>query len=193
MNMKGVLCAAITTLTLAACSDPNAERKQALTAELQQVGQEYTVLSQAVAGRKTTVTTIERQLMNLESERSDYKRTVTAYMMNHKLAVAALALGLGGASVALDADNEFSDEAEGLGTVAVAIAAVYALANAEEVAEVADRLVQADSYVKDLDRQIAQTTSSRNTEVERLSGEEFRLHGLETKQESIRVELVALQ
>lgn len=83
-------------LTLTACSDPNAARKQQLLSELHQVDNDYTRQSQAVSNRKNKVGYLEQQLLTHRSDLSDYKMRVEAYMMNHKMAIAAIGAGVVG-------------------------------------------------------------------------------------------------
>jgi chromosome segregation ATPase len=138
-----------------AAEDELAAQRRALQAELEgyqlqrnSVVSEINALKQHFAGYYT-----EKQ--HLESELEDYRRKVKAYLMDHKMAVAAIVLGVAGTDVAIDKDNEFSEEAEEYAAIGATIAVIYALANMEEVSKVFDVINQADSYVKDAENRIA--------------------------------------
>ncbi len=96
------------------------------------------------------------------------------------MAVAALAVGIGGTAV--DSANEFSSDARAIGAVTALLAAAFAYENADDVAEVADRLFQADRYVKELKGRIAETRSARDAEA----------RGLLANQNALRQSKIAL-
>jgi len=179
-------------LTLTACSDPKEARKQQLLSELHQVDNDYTRQSQTVSNRKNTVGYLEQQLLTHRSNLSDYKGRVEAYAMNHKMALTAIALGLGGTAVALDSTSAFSSDEKTVGGLMAAGAALWALNNTEELAEVADTMNQADSHVKSLEHQIGQLSSQLATESQHLLQEEQALRTLQVNGEQIRAKLQAL-
>ena len=179
-------------LTLTACSDPNAERKQQLLSELHQVDNDYTRQSQTVSNRKNTVGYLEQQLLTHRSNLSDYKGRVEAYAMNHKMALTAITLGLGGTAVALDSTTTFSNDEKTVGGLVAAGAALWALNNTEELAEVADTMNQADSHIKSLEHQIRTLSSQLASESQHLSQEEEALRTLKLNGEQIRTKLQAL-
>lgn len=179
-------------LTVTACSDPNVERKQLLRSDLQQVDNDYTGLSQAVSNRKNTVGYLEQQLLTHRSELSDYKGRVEAYMMNHKMALAAISAGIVGTGVALDSTSTFSSDEKTVGGLLAAGAALWALNNTEELAEVADTMNQADSHIKSLEHQIRTLSSQLAAESQHLLQEEQALRTLQVNGEQIRATLQAL-
>jgi len=179
-------------LTLASCSDPNAARRQLLLSDLRRIDNDYALLSQTISNRKNKSAYLEQWLLARESELSDYKRRVTAYMMDHKMAIAALALGVSGTAVALDSTNKFSSDAKAMAGIAAAVAAIWALDNAREVAAVADQLTQADSHVRSIESQIAETSSTLTSEAQKLLQEERSLFELQGNREKIRTQLEAL-
>ena len=79
--------------------------------------------------------------------------------MDHKMVVVALAAGVAGAGVALDSNNSFSEDAKNVGGWVAGIAAIYALANFDEVSDVVNNLNQADAHVHNLEAGMAQTRS----------------------------------
>ncbi|MDH4186538.1 MAG: hypothetical protein OEV08_06050 [Nitrospira sp.] len=177
---------------MASCSDPNAARRQLLLSDLRRIDNDYALLSQTISNRKNKSAYLEQWLLARESELSDYKRRVTAYMMDHKMAIAALALGVSGTAVALDSTNKFSSDAKAMAGIAAAVAAIWALDNAREVAAVADQLTQADSHVRSIESQIAETSSTLTSEAQKLLQEERSLFELQGNREKIRTQLEAL-
>ncbi|MGE3276491.1 MAG: hypothetical protein AB7O67_15365 [Vicinamibacterales bacterium] len=176
-----------------ACTDPNAARRQALTSDVQRLSADYSVLSHSIAVRTARVADAQRRVEGMQAELADYRRRVNAFMMNHKMAVAALALGGGGAAVALDSSNSFSRDARAIGGVAAFLALAYAIDNADEVANVADQLFQADRYVKALSQQIAELSSAHASESQLLAQEQSALQELQGTLDDTRAELERLQ
>lgn len=174
------------TSLIVACED---SQKQVLRSQMNDLETERRLLSEDIAGRRSKTASYEQRLYEQQSNLKEYEVKVEAYMMNHKLAVAAILAGFGGATVALDANNEFSDEAESLGAVAAAIAALYAIANTEEVLQVGDYLIQADAHVKNLKNQIKMTQSNLETEKGQLQQEEQKLQSLTTQIAQVRSRL----
>ena len=98
---------------------------------------------------------IRQEVIRLQSEKARHKIAVDNYMMNHKMAIAAIGAGVGGAAIAIDADNEFSDEAQTAASVVGLAATIWGLANFEEVSSVASELAKASSTQKQYDNMIA--------------------------------------
>jgi hypothetical protein len=163
--------------------------RQALLSQISDVEIERRLLSENVAGRKSKILSAEQRLESLRSELTSYEGKVEAYMMDHKLAVAAIAAGLGGAAVALDPNNEFCKEAKELGALFAVLAAAYAIANHEEIIQVADQLMQADARVKNFKRQIQETQMSLDSERGPLQQEEKKLQSLTMRVAEMRSRL----
>lgn len=112
---------------------------------------------------ESELSVLNQERIRVEAERARHDTAVTAYLMNHKMATAAIVAGVGGTGVALDSSNEFSEEAEQIGAGMATMAAIYAIANFEEVAEVTNEMANAsviqEQYLqrlKQLDVQIAE-------------------------------------
>lgn len=121
-------------------------------------------LDSEMINHQTKLTDYGRAKFQLESKLADYENRVMAYLMDHKMAVACIVGGLGGATVSFDATNEFSREVSNVAAAVTAISAIYAILNLSEVSEVADVLVQADSHVKNLKKEIGKVnTLIKNT------------------------------
>src|SRR5690606_13691547 len=178
---------------VSACGDPDAARRQILMSQLQENDEFRSVLTQTIAGRRSKVAYLEQRLSQQRSALENFRGRVKAYMMDHKLAIAAIAAGLGGAGVALDPANEFSAEARQIGGLVAVGAALYALANAEEVAQVADQLVQADAHADTLQGQIDSTLQELRSELFQLQEEERQFAAAAQRSQELRSQLAALR
>ena len=118
--------------------------------QLNDLESERSVATARVAALETTVAAWEARLEDYRDRIRRHESATMAYMLNHKLAVAAIVAGVGGAEVALDPDNAFTNDAKIVGGVVALLAAAWAGANMPEVLEVSDALVQADSQYKQL-------------------------------------------
>jgi chromosome segregation ATPase len=115
-------------------------------------------LAQTAVQQQVGVEALNQRLNVQAAELSEYRSKIVGYMMDHKMVVIALAAGVAGAE-ALDSNNSFSEDAKNVGGWAVAVAAIYALANLGEVSDVLNNLNQADAHVHFLEAGMAQTRS----------------------------------
>ena len=116
---------------------------------------------------------LRRELIAVRGEKERFQASMKDYLLNHKMAVAAIAAGVGGTGVVLDDKNEFSGDIKAVaGTVAV-LGALWAIANYDEVVEVADRLMEASATIEDF-------TTRTSTLKHRLAAAESRLASSET-------------
>jgi hypothetical protein len=193
MKMVPIFLVLVASVFFVSCADPNSAQRQLLISELKEVDSNRALLSQAVSSRKSRVASLDQRLIKQRSNLIDYQERVKAYMMNHKMAIAAIGAGAGGTGVAIDPNNEFSDDAKVMGGVVAFIALAYALENMQEIAEVADQLTQADSHVKSLERQISNTMNSLRTEKSQLGQEAKELLVANSRLSEVRFELGALR
>ncbi len=107
-----------------------------------------------IEGLENEASILRRDITATENQQADHQTRVNEYMMDHKMAIAALAAGVAGAGVAFDESNEFSEDAKGLGGATAVIAGLWALANYEEVIEVADRMAKASAMQNDYKNRI---------------------------------------
>lgn len=180
-------------LMLTACSDPNSARKQALISDMQNITNEYKLLEQSITVKQQKIAFLDLELTKQNSELSEYKRKVNAYMLDHKMAIITLAAGFGGAAVAYDANNEFSEQAQEFGTIAAGMALFYALDNSSEIVEVADQLMQASTNVKALNSQILETQNAINVESEPIAQQQQSMQVLKVNYQLHDEELKSLQ
>lgn len=187
------ISAIVTSLILIGCSEntntpfsSGAFADQAAFSRLQQLDDSRRQLSESVAGRRKNIALLQQQAYNHESTLRKYKADVQRYMMRHKMAVASIASAAGGGAIALDSDNEFSDDAQKVAGIVGAFGALYAIANFDEVSEVADQMVQADSHVKSLEQQIKATMQKIVAEKRSLDSSNAHLQKVEQQLEQVR-------
>jgi len=150
--VSGVLCC----LVISGC---NVTEKMQLQSRIDDLAGQRQFLAQTVVQQQAGVEALNQRLNVQAAELSEYKSKIQGYMMDHKMVVVALAAGVAGAGVALDSNNSFSEDAKNVGGVIAAVAAIYALANLDEVSDVVNNLNQADAHVRTLDAGMAQTRS----------------------------------
>lgn len=109
---------------------------------------------QTVSGLKAQE---QKYLQAIEEEQIAAK----AYMMNHKLAVAALVAGVGGVAMAVDNGSTLDQQSREIAGLVGAFAVIWAIANHEEVLAVADKVTQSASHLKDLEAAAARAQQER--------------------------------
>ncbi len=98
---------------------------------------------------------LRRELIAVEGEKERFEAAMKNYLLDHKMALAALAAGVGGGKVALDDSKRFSAEAKTLAGTVAFLGILWAIGNHQEVLEVADRLAKADIMMKGFDARMA--------------------------------------
>lgn len=131
-----------------------------------------------INNEKTKLSDYNRSKFQMETKLNNYEDRVEAYLMNHKMAVACIVGGLGGASVSFDTTSEFSNEMKDVANVVTAISALYAILNLSEVVEVADVIEQADNNVKRMKNQIKRAKSLIRTTEMAINTKKSRLNSL---------------
>jgi peptidoglycan hydrolase CwlO-like protein len=174
---------------LGACTDPEAIRKQKVLSEINAVESERDPVAKIVTARTARIGELQNHAQRLQGELESYEGRVRAYLMDHKMAVAAIAVGAAGTGVALSEDNAFTDDAKTIGGIGAVIAGLWAIGNMEEVMAVLDAMVQADVHVKDLTAQIARARGEIDDERNTLAGEQKQLAGLNDRIAGLRAQL----
>lgn len=168
-------------------------RKQILTSQLQEADHYATQLNQRVLHHQSTVSSLQQRLTQQQAQLDDYRDQVERYMMNHKMALAAIAGGAGGAGVAVDPNNEFSDEAQGIGLAVGLFAVWYAANNMSEIVEVADTMAQADVNVKNMESEIASTERQLEQAKQALANERIDLDEAKSTVLGLRSQIAELR
>lgn len=161
---KAIILLTTLAIVLTSCDSGKKKERQMKVAQLQS----ELVMVQSELGAIQTELSLEKSRLNdhksrkfqLESKLADYEQRVEAYLMDHKMAVASIAAGFGGAAVAFDPNNQFNQEVKDVAAIVGTIAAVYALFNMDELIEVGDVLLQADVNVRSLESQIRNVESN---------------------------------
>jgi hypothetical protein len=179
-----------------ACTDGSSSassaQRTALVSLLQENDGSRNALNRTIEGRRSQVAYLDQQVTRQSHELAQFRARVEAFMMDHKMAIAALVIGGGGIGVALNEGNAFTPDEQWLGGIAAFLAIAYALGNAEEVVFVADQLIQADAHFKRLERQLHGTAGQLQAERTQLQQEEQQLAALVQKSGEIRAQLAAL-
>lgn len=190
----GILTMALSTLTLMGCSpqpqqnslasheDASSQpeyqssptidyKKQKLDLLKSKIDFKQSQISIKSENTSISMKSLSETQLSIQAKRgeiAEYKSQVEAYLMNHKLAVAAITGGVGGTTIALDPNNEFSEEMETVaGAVAIA-SALYAISNMEEIKEVADTIQQSSAHIESLKAQLSSlelTEGKQNSEL----------------------------
>lgn len=193
----GFVGAVIVVLAIVgACTDgsdsASSARRTALVSMLQENDGSRSALTRTVEGRRSQVSYLDQLATRQSHELAQFRVRVEAFMMDHKMAIAALVIGGGGIGVALNEGNAFTPDERWLGGIAAFLAIAYAVGNADEVMFVADQLIQADAHFKRLERQLHDTTRQLQAERAQLQREEQQLAALMQKSDEIRSQLVAM-
>jgi hypothetical protein len=120
-------------------------RRTALISQLQDVDAARVQANHVLVEQAQRVESLSEEAAQVQAKAAQHKRAINAFMMDHKMAVAAIAVGAAGGTVALDDSGRFTQEARDIGTVVGFVAIGWALFNTEEVAHVASELVKAEA------------------------------------------------
>jgi ADP-ribosylglycohydrolase len=181
-------CILVISISIPACDDGAAAREQAalqaqrlaqeaqalakqkLLLEIKEMDIERSSLSQAALGHSSMISSLEQRLSEQTVELEHYTDEFKAFMMDHKMAILAVLAAGGGAAVALTNSAEFSDDAKSIGAIVGVLAGLYALANADEVAAVGDRILQATARTANMKSAIE--TTNQQLAAERIALED---------------------
>jgi peptidoglycan hydrolase CwlO-like protein len=147
-------------LLLLSTTGCNLSQKFQLQSQIDDLNGEKQKLLTTAAEQQAQVAALSQQLDVQSAEMDEYKAQVHSYMLGHVMAVAAIVAGVAGTGVALDSNNEFSDDAKGVGAVIAIAAGLWALGNMAEVNEVLQTLNNADAHMRTLQTKFAQTQSA---------------------------------
>ena len=160
-RLKTLLCLALVLpgsfLPLAGCKP---DERQQTRDQLRALDDQSGRMRQVIANQESDLQSMIQRLAVQRSQLEEYDASVSAYMLNHKMATAAIAAGVGGASTYLDKENAYSDNAKQIGAGLAFAAAIWVLANLDEVSEVVGVLNQADAHVRALRVSMTQTSSA---------------------------------
>jgi hypothetical protein len=147
-----------------------AGRNHLLAAQRSAEQQRLTELQQ----QRSRVSDLQRQLDQVTAESRALDEAVQAYVARHPEATTALVAGIGGGNLALDSNNEYTQEARAAGLFAASLAVAWASQHMDEVQEVLAELNRASTQKKQYAAQIEQLTNS-------ISEQQARLRDLESR------------
>ena len=110
-----------------------------------------------IEGLERQTATWRQTLAQVEAEKASYQTKVKDYAMDHKMAILAIGGTVAGTAIALDTENNFTEDQKTLAGWTAAVLAAYALFNHEEIIEVTDRMTKAAAMIADYDNRIAET------------------------------------
>ncbi|MFK7821369.1 MAG: hypothetical protein AB8G99_21820 [Planctomycetaceae bacterium] len=126
------------------------------------VSLKQTLAAQKIAGLESHLMKLRGLLLQTEAEKAAHLSRIKAYALDHKAAIAAMGVTLGGVAVASDKKQRLTKDQKTAVGVATAVGGLYALMNGKECMEVADQMTKAaaiqsdyDSRIKNLKTQIA--------------------------------------
>lgn len=115
--------------------------------------------------------TLRQTLAQTEAAKSTHATKVKAYAMDHKAAIAAMGIAVGGVATAADRDNKLNDNQKAvLGILGVG-AGLYALSHHEECLEVANRMTKAAAIQKDFEARIIRTRKELSSLMTQIASE----------------------
>jgi hypothetical protein len=148
----------------------------------------------ALASRLETATKsagmYELQSENYQQAIEQQEITTKAFMMDHKAATIAIAAGIGGLKDLQD--EQLSTDEHGFDGIAVTLAIAYGLGHMDEIKQVIDALVQADSHIKDLRAASERANQERQGAEEQMRDLQANIAGLDQKLGELRASLAAL-
>ncbi|WP_221030501.1 hypothetical protein [Actomonas aquatica] len=167
-------------------ADQAAVRRQLALSQLTELdGQRYQLVSR-LNQQRNNVTELEQAITRQTRALRNYEVQVNSYLLDHKMAVACIAAGAVGGSVALDRTGRFSQEAKDISGGVAVIAALYALANAKEIYQVAKVITEADANYKQAEANLAAAQS-------RLQQERRALNTVETNHRQLTLKINQLR
>ena len=135
-------------------------RRDDLQAEIATVNGQREIARQTLSNQQSELEAMNQRLLVQEAQLREYNASVQGYMLDHKMAIAAIAAGIGGAGAALRSDNAYSEDVKEVAGGLALLALAWALNNMDELSDVVKTLNQADAHVRTLKADIAQTSSA---------------------------------
>ncbi len=176
-----------TALTISGCENP---RKAEIRLELSELGSKCDSARQSVSNGESALKAMQQRRTDRHAQLNEYNASVQGYMLDHKMAVAALAAGVGGAQIS--SDNTYSADAKQVGSAVALLAGLWAIGNMDEVSDVLKTLNEADAHVGTLKSDLAQTTEAIQQEERSIEASKEQLELLVQQQRGLQAELRAL-
>ena len=188
-RQRATLTLLLALSTLAACDNPKRLR---LVAELNDLQSQADRLRQVTSDEQSALAAMNQRLVQQKADLANFTAGVRNYMLEHKLAVAALVAGLGGAATALDNTNVYSEDAKQLGSAVAVVAGIWALGNLDEVSQVLEALNRADAQVRGLQAAIAQTSADLKAQQSSIDQAQTQLLNVAAQRAALEQQLNAL-
>ena len=160
---------------------------QQLSSELNDLEQQKGLLYQRLVGHEQSISSFETQINNTIGELNAFRGKTQAFIMDHKFATSCLAA----AGMSLSADSHFSTDAEQLRDAYALFCAAALLGDGfpQEVATVADTLMQADLRLNNLQTQMKSLRAQMSGEREEMAKDNSEYVALGLKIKNLQAEI----
>ena len=189
---KAALFTAACCMVIASTGCTPDTRRTQLQSQLDNLTGECNRARQAVTDQQSMLVSLNQRLTQERSQLQEYNAGVQGYMMQHKMAVAALVAGVAGTVPWINDNGTYSEDAKEIGAAITAIAVIWALSNMDEVSEVLSTLNQADAHVRSLEAEIGQTSSASDQQGAGLQQAQERLAALSRQSSAVQQNLANL-
>jgi DNA repair exonuclease SbcCD ATPase subunit len=135
-------------------------RKAEIRDQLDTLNKDSDNMRQTLSDQESQLEAMNQRLRAQQTELNNKNESVQVYMMNHKMAIAALIVGVKGTQVWADSGNQYSEDAKQLGSTLAVVAVTWAVFHMDEVDEVLETMNQADDKIRNLKAEIVQTSSA---------------------------------
>lgn len=164
-------------------------RRDDIQAAMSTLNGQKEIVRQTLSNQQSSLEAMNQRLLVEQAQLREYNAGVQGYILDHKMAVAAIAAGIGGTGTAISHDSTYSEEVKEVGAAAALIAIVWALNNMDEVSDVVKTLNQADAHVKTLKADIAQTSSAIEQQRQAIQGSQASLGVMGQKVSALQAQL----
>lgn len=147
---------------LSSGSGCNANPRTEVQAQIADLDNQRETVRQALSNQQSTFEAMNQRLRSQNAELDEYNARIQGYILDHKMAVAAIAAGVGGAETALSENNAYSEDVKEVGGIVALLAVAWAAEHMDEVSDVVKNLNYADAHVRTLNAGIQQTVSAMN-------------------------------
>jgi predicted nucleic acid-binding Zn-ribbon protein len=171
------------------CKDPH---RVDLQSRLDSLNNQSSSTSQQISDQQSSLVALQQRLSSERTALNDYNAGVQNYMLQHKLAVAAIVAGVAGTVPWIDDNNKYSQDAKEIGIAMTAIALIWASQNMDEVSEVLGNLTEADAHRKSAQTEIDQTSAAIQQQQASLQGLQNQMSHLSQEINSVKGELSRL-
>ncbi len=167
-------------------------RRTQLQSQIETLTNQSSSISQQISNQQSSLVALQQRLSSERTALDDYNASVQNYMLQHKMAVAAIVAGVAGTVPWLEGDGKYSQDAKELGLALTVVAIFWASQNMAEVSEVLGNLTEADEHRKSAQAEIDQTSEAIQQQQVNLQSLRNQLNQLAQQIDSVNGELSRL-